>query len=141
MRALTLRKMPAIKFKDTVDYMKVLRENILILFVLRFLNSSEAIYFEVKQDSSNSRTDRFQARIGNMDGIFVAYHNTAKIFGFQYVPLCEIDNRLFGSSVSGDRVFRKCVELLEAVSDEIVACFSGEVRCIYTTCKQGYMEA
>lgn len=28
-----------------------------------------------------------QVRIGNMDGIFVAYHNTARIFGFQYISL------------------------------------------------------
>lgn len=28
-----------------------------------------------------------QARIGNMDGIFVAYHNTRRMFGFQYLPL------------------------------------------------------
>ena len=28
-----------------------------------------------------------QVRIGMMDGIFVAYHNTDRIFGFQYLPL------------------------------------------------------
>lgn len=28
-----------------------------------------------------------QVRIGDMDGIFVAYHNTARIFGFQYISL------------------------------------------------------
>lgn len=33
----------------------------------------------------------FQARIGRMDGIFVAYHNVKKFFGFQYLPLEEID--------------------------------------------------
>lgn len=32
--------------------------------------------------------DSFQVRIGGMDGIFLAYHNTSRIFGFQYVPLC-----------------------------------------------------
>ncbi|KAL6949020.1 hypothetical protein ACO0QE_001506 [Hanseniaspora vineae] len=31
-----------------------------------------------------------QAKIGNMDGIFLAYHNISKIFGFQYLPLEEI---------------------------------------------------
>lgn len=31
--------------------------------------------------------DSFQVRIGGMDGIFLAYHNTSRIFGFQYVPL------------------------------------------------------
>ncbi|KAK6457608.1 uncharacterized protein RJT20DRAFT_24942 [Scheffersomyces xylosifermentans] len=34
----------------------------------------------------------FQARIGQMDGIFVAYHNINTFFGFQYLPLEELDN-------------------------------------------------
>lgn len=32
-----------------------------------------------------------QARIGRMDGIFIAYHNVNKLFGFEYLPLAEID--------------------------------------------------
>lgn len=32
-----------------------------------------------------------QARIGRMDGIFIAYHNIRQIFGFEYVPLLEMD--------------------------------------------------
>lgn len=32
-----------------------------------------------------------QAKIGKMDGIFVAYHNISKMFGFQYMPLNDID--------------------------------------------------
>ncbi|CCH40909.1 putative mitochondrial translation system component [Wickerhamomyces ciferrii] len=40
-----------------------------------------------------------QARIGNMDGIFVAYHNISRMFGFEYLPLEKIDKILnnFGS--------------------------------------------
>lgn len=32
-----------------------------------------------------------QSRIGKMDGIFVAYHNISKLFGFQYLPQEELD--------------------------------------------------
>ncbi|CEP60410.1 Pet127p LALA0_S01e10220g [Lachancea lanzarotensis] len=32
-----------------------------------------------------------QARIGRMDGIFIAYHNISKMFGFQYMPLEDMD--------------------------------------------------
>lgn len=60
----------------------------------------------------------FQARIGNMDGVFVAYHNTERIFGFQYIPLSEMDTRLFGEGASGDAVFEKCLQLLEVVLEE-----------------------
>lgn len=38
-----------------------------------------------------------QARIGRMDGIFIAYHNIRKMFGFEYLPLGEID-KIFHSS-------------------------------------------
>lgn len=76
-----------------------------------------------------------------MDGVFVAYHNTARIFGFQYVPLVEMDQRLFGTAPgAGDRVFQKCMETLELVSEEIISCFPGQVRALdtihfkYSTC-------
>ena len=53
-----------------------------------------------------------------MDGVFVAYHNTERIFGFQYIPLSEMDDRLFGERASGDAVFEKCMQLLEAVLEK-----------------------
>lgn len=36
-----------------------------------------------------------QARIGQMDGIFVAYHNINTFFGFQYLPLEDIDKTFY----------------------------------------------
>ncbi|KAG2110100.1 mitochondrial protein Pet127-domain-containing protein [Suillus clintonianus] len=89
----------------------------------------------------------FQARIGNMDGVFVAYHNTARIFGFQYVSLEEMDARLFGpeekpagvlngsgAPTRGARIFEKCVKLLETVMDEVVGVFGERsVKCTFET--------
>ncbi|KAK0244416.1 mitochondrial protein Pet127-domain-containing protein [Armillaria nabsnona] len=77
----------------------------------------------------------FQARIGNMDGVFVAYHNTERMFGFQYVSLAEMDSCLFGQTEGvGDRVFDKCVSLLEAISEEVVNCFPGQsVKATFET--------
>lgn len=68
----------------------------------------------------------FQARIGDMDGVFVAYHNTREIFGFQYIPLEEMDQRLYGHS-NGQRVFGKCVGLLDVLFTEITKYFPEEV--------------
>lgn len=62
-----------------------------------------------------------------MDGVMVAYHNAAQIFGFQYIPLSEMDERLYGDSSRGDRVFEKCVMLLEEVMTEAAACFPNQV--------------
>ncbi|KAH7340559.1 mitochondrial protein Pet127-domain-containing protein, partial [Rhizoctonia solani] len=68
----------------------------------------------------------FQARIGAMDGVFVAYHNTSRMFGFQYVPLQEMDQRLFGSHKGGEQVFRACLGLLETAADSVISCFPGQ---------------
>ncbi|RSH92777.1 hypothetical protein EHS25_008223 [Saitozyma podzolica] len=65
----------------------------------------------------------FQARIGDMDGIFVAYHNTARVFGFQYLPLSELDEILFGSTEMAERYFNLCVAVLEVIIKQIVAEF------------------
>lgn len=62
-----------------------------------------------------------------MDGVFVAYHNTARMFGFQYVPLEEMDERLLGGKDRGGRVFEKCVGILETVADEIIRVFPDQV--------------
>ncbi|CCF57783.1 hypothetical protein KAFR_0D01370 [Kazachstania africana CBS 2517] len=51
--------------------------------------SLEREYFELIR--STLLKYALQARIGNMDGIFVAYHNISKMFGFQYLPLEELD--------------------------------------------------
>ena len=62
-----------------------------------------------------------------MDGVFVAYHNTARLFGFQYIPLAEMEARLYGDSRAGDRVFEKCLRLLEILYGEIVSQFPEQV--------------
>ncbi|KAI0086464.1 mitochondrial protein Pet127-domain-containing protein [Irpex rosettiformis] len=74
----------------------------------------------------------FQARIGNMDGVLVAYHNTARIFGFQYIPLEEMDERLYGNKDAGPLIFQRCVELLQVINDEITQHFPEQsVRCLW----------
>jgi hypothetical protein len=37
-----------------------------------------------------------QCKIGGMDGAFIAYHNTQKVFGFEYIKLKEMEERVFG---------------------------------------------
>ncbi|KAF2652341.1 Pet127-domain-containing protein [Lophiostoma macrostomum CBS 122681] len=56
-----------------------------------------------------------QVRMGRMDGIFVAYHNIERIFGFQYFSLADMDNILHGQTDSclGDQEFKFSVSLLD----------------------------
>ncbi|KFY36254.1 hypothetical protein V494_05182 [Pseudogymnoascus sp. VKM F-4513 (FW-928)] len=69
-----------------------------------------------------------QVRMGRMDGIFVAFHNTERIFGFQYLPLPEMDQTLHGSTDTtlGDSEFKVSLELLNKVLDRATEKFPGE---------------
>lgn len=75
----------------------------------------------------------FQARIGNMDGILVVHHNTARIFGFRYIPLSDMDACLFGGEDRGEAVFEKCVLLLEEILMEVTSTFPAQVRSMGLT--------
>ncbi|KAK9457964.1 mitochondrial protein Pet127-domain-containing protein [Dipodascopsis uninucleata] len=64
-----------------------------------------------------------QVRIGRMDGIFVAYHNIARIFGFQYIPLEEMDFCIHGPNHRqiADREFVASCDIFTKFLDFITA--------------------
>ncbi|KAF8427298.1 mitochondrial protein Pet127-domain-containing protein [Tirmania nivea] len=66
-----------------------------------------------------------QVRMGRMDGIFVAFHNTERIFGFQYISLEEMDAAIHQDwhSGIGDREFKLSLQLLNAVLNRAVERF------------------
>jgi len=76
----------------------------------------------------------FQVRIGDMDGIMIAYHNTAELFGFQYVTRAEMDEILFGNSATGDAVFRMVLQIYEEVLDVITPLYDeqGTIRITFS---------
>ncbi|KLU90153.1 mitochondrial membrane protein Pet127 [Magnaporthiopsis poae ATCC 64411] len=66
-----------------------------------------------------------QVRMGRMDGIFVAFHNTERIFGFQYISLGEMDLAIHGTSDTalGDQEFKLSLHLLNKILDKATARF------------------
>lgn len=56
-----------------------------------------------------------QVRMGRMDGIFIAFHNVERIFGFQYLSLSDMDQVLHGQTDTtlGDQEFRLSIGLME----------------------------
>lgn len=60
-----------------------------------------------------------QVRIGRMDGIFVAFHNIERIFGFQYISLPEMDQALHSQTDTalGDKEFKLSLSLWNKVLD------------------------
>ncbi|KAJ2691768.1 hypothetical protein H4R19_006292, partial [Coemansia spiralis] len=74
------------------------------------LQSFEREYYDMARSAFLKYN--FQVRIGNMDGIFVAYHNTARMFGFQYISRREMDEVLYGNELTGSKSFRMVLLLL-----------------------------
>lgn len=76
-------------------------------------NSFEREFFDMARSAFLKYA--FQAHLGGMDGIFVAYHNVLEIFGFQYLPLAVLDEIIFGGSAGSKQIVSACVHLLDAV--------------------------
>lgn len=60
-----------------------------------------------------------QVRLGRMNGIFVAFHNIARMFGFQYMALEDLDLVLHGQTdrYLGDAEMNLSMRLMNAVFD------------------------
>ncbi|CCK72689.1 Pet127p KNAG_0L00660 [Huiozyma naganishii CBS 8797] len=76
--------------------------------------SLEREFFEVIRSTLLKYS--LQARMGCMDGIFLAYHNIKKMFGFQYLPLDEIDYIIHSTY---DRSFARSLETRDAIFRQI----------------------
>lgn len=64
----------------------------------------------------------FQARIGHMHGIFLAYHNTLEMFGFEYLSVADMDRVIYGNEQLGriyDVLFQLLQILLERITNEM----------------------
>ena len=61
-----------------------------------------------------------QARMGRMDGIFMAFHNVERIFGFQYMNMSEIDRALHGQEdrTLGDQEFYASLDIFQKALDK-----------------------
>ena len=84
-----------------------------------------------------------QVRMGRMDGIFVAYHNIQRIFGFQYISISELDMALHGQAdtILGDREFRVTLKLMNDVFDDITREYPAQsVRVMFETRETGQSE-
>lgn len=64
-----------------------------------------------------------QVRMGRMDGIFVAYHNVERIFGFQYISLPEMDFAIHGQKdlTLGDAEFKISLNMWNKILNRATA--------------------
>lgn len=71
-----------------------------------------------------------QVRMGRMDGIFLAFHNIERIFGFQYLSLPDMDHVLHGQTDTtlGDQEFKLSIALVDELLCKATAMFPETVR-------------
>ncbi|KPI41434.1 mRNA degradation protein mitochondrial [Cyphellophora attinorum] len=79
-----------------------------------------------------------QVRMGRMDGIFVAFHNIERMFGFQYISLPEMDQGLHGQSDTslGDREFGYSVRMLEDILDRATARYPEQSLRVFVEARE-----
>lgn len=74
------------------------------------IGSFEREYFDMARSIMLGYS--LQARMGNMDGVFVAYHNAGEMHGFQYLSLEEMDKVVFGSTFAAEEMVKASFNLL-----------------------------
>lgn len=55
-----------------------------------------------------------------MDGIFVCFHNTRKVFGFQYWPVEEMDKIYASGSSEASQLYVACLGTLEQILQDVL---------------------
>jgi hypothetical protein len=82
----------------------------------------------------------FQARIGSMDGVFVAYHNTRNFLGFEYIKRTEMETCLYGSSIVAEIFWNSTVKVANYILQYIYKKFGDKpTRLLYAT-RKGVMD-
>lgn len=76
-------------------------------------NSFEREYYDMTR--SAFLRNIFQVRIGDMAGIFVAFHNTQEVFGFEHINLDDMEQCIFQSKRMADITFDVTLKLLDQI--------------------------
>jgi hypothetical protein len=104
-RATNPIRLDVTNYRQHLDYMLMLPSGELFSFERERFDLARAAFLKYG----------FQCRIGNMGGVFVAYHNTELIFGFEYIPLTVMDEYVYGSTALADRAFEVTTHTAERV--------------------------
>ena len=115
-------------YKEHLDYRITRTEGLFYSFEREYYDMMRAAFLKYSM----------QVRIGGMDGILVAYHNTDEVFGFQYIRLEEMDATLFGNSYMGNAAFGHSVQLLNSLLNRVTELIPNRTLRLYIqTSKSG----
>lgn len=121
-RAVVSVRMDAINFEQGAGYQIKSRQGA--------WESFEREYFDMIRSAFLKYS--LQVRMGRMDGIFVAFHNTDRIFGFQYISLAEMDSTLHGQwdTTLGDQEFKLSISLLNDILNKATKKYPNTVSLL-----------
>lgn len=130
---LKTRAISSIRFANSEDF------DLKPLNIYGSRHSFEREYYDLVRSSFLKY--HFQARIGAMDGVFIAYHNTQVFLGFEYVKQEEVSTRIFGSTASADLYWDCTVKVADYILQKLLQRF-GEtpIRLTFASRKLGCME-
>ena len=75
-----------------------------------------------------------------MDGIFVMYHNTKEIFGFEYVTLKQMEQDIFGNSLFASDSFNLSIKILQGIFDHVTAKYpKKDCHLFLLNCQENYL--
>jgi hypothetical protein len=109
---------PVAEGKDPRDVYKPFVESYKIKQQNGLYNSFEREVYDMMRSAFLKYS--LQLRIGRMHGAFVTYHNTAEIFGFQYLALSTIDKMIFGSPAMAETHFSNSATILSTILDNVL---------------------
>lgn len=89
------------------------------------LNTLKGAYFSFERewfDMSRSAFIKYQlqCRLGGMDGVFLAYHNTEQVFGYEYIPVEKIEKTLYGSKAMADTSFSVSTQMMDKILSQVL---------------------
>ena len=108
-------------YKNHLDYRITRTEGLFYSFEREYYDMMRSAFLKYSM----------QVRIGGMDGILVAYHNTDEVFGFQYIRLEEMDAALFGNSLMGGTAFGHTVQILNSLLNRVTELIPNRTLRLY----------
>jgi hypothetical protein len=65
----------------------------------------------------------YQLRLGDMDGLFLSYHNTQKTFGFEYIERSFVEKVIFGGNKEAELSYILGSKIASTIIEEIKSYF------------------
>ncbi|MCJ1296690.1 hypothetical protein MMC34_008256 [Xylographa carneopallida] len=91
-------------------------------------NSFEREYYDMGRSAFLKYV--LQCRIGGMQGVMVAYHNTQRVFGLQMIAVAEMERLILGqhAGLLGDKVYAASLQLLDNVYRRVAERVQAEAQ-------------